>query len=131
MEKAQVLLKTVLRIFKIALCLRNRHAFMWQSVEILKVFSILTSKQIFWKTKTFFKKLESCILVGNASFPYKTAISEVCLSLMTSYQARRNEKNSGSQQLWNIVSHGWPTKKTFNFKSSKRTRRTLMLARGG
>ena len=31
---------------------------MWQSVEILNVFNILTLKQIFWKTKTFFKKLE-------------------------------------------------------------------------
>ena len=41
----------------------------------------LTLKQIFWKTKTFFKKLEYCFLVvstkiENASLPYKTAISE-------------------------------------------------------
>ena len=39
------------------------------------------SKQIFWKTKTSFKKLEYRFLVEstkieNASFPYKTAISE-------------------------------------------------------
>ena len=38
-------------------------------------------KQIFWKMKTFFKKLEYCFLVEsakieNAFFPYKTAISE-------------------------------------------------------
>ena len=38
-------------------------------------------KQIFWKTKTFFKKLEYRFLVEstkieNVSFPYKTAISE-------------------------------------------------------
>ena len=37
-------------------------------------------KQIFWKMKTFFKKLEYRFLVentkmDNASFPYKTAIS--------------------------------------------------------
>ena len=54
---------------------------MWQSVEILNIFNTLTLKQIFWKTKTFFKKLEYRFLVEstkieNASFPYKTAISE-------------------------------------------------------
>ena len=54
---------------------------MWQSVEILNDFNTLTLKQIFWKTKTFFKKLEYRFLVEstkieNASFPYKTAISE-------------------------------------------------------
>ena len=69
------------RIFKIALRLRGRHVFMWQSVKILNVFNTLTLKQIFWKTKTFFKKLEYRFLVEstkieNASFPYKTAISE-------------------------------------------------------
>ena len=41
----------------------------------------MSLKQIFWKTKNFFKKLEYCFLVEstkieNASFPYKTAISE-------------------------------------------------------
>ena len=71
----------VLGIFKIALRLRNRHIFMWQSKEILNDFNTLTLKQIFWKTKTFFKKLENYFLVEsikieNASFPYKTAISE-------------------------------------------------------
>ena len=54
---------------------------MWQSVEILKVFNTLILKQIFWKTKTFFKKLEDRFLAESAktesaSFPYKTAISE-------------------------------------------------------
>ena len=54
---------------------------MWQSVEVLNDFSILTLKQIFWKTRTFFKKLEYRFLVEstkieNASFPYKTAISD-------------------------------------------------------
>ena len=64
-----------------ALCLRDRHVFMLKSVEILNDFDTSTLKQIFWKTKTFFKKLEYRILVEstkieNASFPYKTAISE-------------------------------------------------------
>ena len=54
---------------------------MWQSVKVSNIFNTLTLKQIFWKTKTFFKKLEYRFLVEstkieNASFPYKTAISE-------------------------------------------------------
>ena len=36
---------------------------MRQSLEILKVFNTLTLKQIFWKTITFFKKLEYRFLV--------------------------------------------------------------------
>ena len=52
MEKAQVLLKTLLGIFKIALRLRDQHVFMRQSLEILNVFNTLDLKQIFWKTKT-------------------------------------------------------------------------------
>ena len=54
---------------------------MWQSVEILNVFSTLTLKKVFLKTKTFFKKLEYNFLVEstkieNASFPHKTVISK-------------------------------------------------------
>ena len=54
---------------------------MLKSVEILNDFDTSTLKQIFWKTKTFFKKLEHRFLVEstkieNASFPYKSAISE-------------------------------------------------------
>ena len=71
----------ILGIFKIALCLRDRHVFMWQSLKILNVFNTLTLKQIFWKTKNFFEKLQYPFLVEStmieiASFPYKTAISE-------------------------------------------------------
>ena len=54
---------------------------MWQSLKISNVFNTLTLKQIFWKTKTFFRKLEYRFLfesnnTENTSFPYKTAISE-------------------------------------------------------
>ena len=54
---------------------------MWQSVEILIVFNTLTLKQIFWKTKTFFKKLEYRFLVEtanieNTSFSFKTILSK-------------------------------------------------------
>ena len=71
----------VLEIFKIVLCVRNRHVFLWQSLEVLSIFNILALKEILWKMKTFFKKLENYFLVEstqteNASFPNKTALSE-------------------------------------------------------
>ena len=52
-----------------------------QSVEIFNVFNSLTLKQIFWKMKTFSKKLEYRFIVErtkveNVSFSYKTVISE-------------------------------------------------------
>ena len=54
---------------------------MRQPVGILNVFNTLNLKQIFWKTKTFFEKLENQFLDGNAriensSSQYKTAILE-------------------------------------------------------
>ena len=60
---------------------RDWCVFMWQSVEVLKVFNTLTLKQVFWKTETFLKKLEYHFLVEStkiqsASFPYKTVLSE-------------------------------------------------------
>ena len=50
-------------------------------MKVSNVFNTLTLKQIFWKTKTFFGKLEYDFLVeatkiGNTSFPFKTALSE-------------------------------------------------------
>ena len=61
--------------------MRDRHVFMWRLLEISNHFNTLTLKQIFWKTKTLFKKLEYLFLVestkiDNATFPYKTALSE-------------------------------------------------------
>ena len=54
---------------------------MWNSVQILNVFNTLALIQIFWRTKTFSKKLEYCFLVEttkieNISFRFKTALSE-------------------------------------------------------
>ena len=71
----------VLGIFKIALRLRDRHVFMWQSVKASNVFNTLTLKQIFLKTKTFSKKLVCHCLVETTkikktSFLFKTAPSE-------------------------------------------------------
>ena len=50
-------------------------------MEILNVFNALTLIQIFWKTETFFKKLENHFLVEttkieNTSFLFKTTLSE-------------------------------------------------------
>ena len=36
---------------------------MWQSLEIFNIFSTLTLKQVFWKTKALFKKLKYRFLV--------------------------------------------------------------------
>ena len=54
---------------------------MRQSVKVSNVFNTLTLKQIFWKTKTFFKKLDYLFLVEttkieNTSFPFKTTLPE-------------------------------------------------------
>ena len=54
---------------------------MWQAIELLNVFITLTLKQIFWKAQTFFIKLEYPFLdesskIVNATYPYKTALSE-------------------------------------------------------
>ena len=52
---------------------------MRQSVKILNVFKTLPLKQIFWKTKTFFERLEyrfsvESTKIENASFPYQFAL---------------------------------------------------------
>ena len=54
---------------------------MSKSVKVLNVFNTLTLIPIFWKTKTFYKKLEYRFLVEttkieNTLFPFKTALSE-------------------------------------------------------
>ena len=64
---------------------------MWQ-VEILNIFNTLTLKQIFWEMKTSIKELEYYFLVEstkieNASFPYKTAISEA--NVMTNWMVNK------------------------------------------
>ena len=54
---------------------------MCQSVNVLNVFNTSNLISIFWKTKTFFIKLEYCFLVEttnieNTSFPFQAALSE-------------------------------------------------------
>ena len=63
-----------------ALRLRDRQVFMWQSQKILNVFNTL--RPIFSKTKTFFQKtgvpfLVESTKIENTTFPYKTSLSEV------------------------------------------------------
>ena len=70
----------VLEIYKIVLRLKDRYVFIWQSLEILNVFFTLRLKQVFWKMKTFSRKLEYSFLVEhtkieNTTFPYKTALT--------------------------------------------------------
>ena len=71
----------VLEIFKIALYLRDRHVFMWQSLEILNDFNTLATKM-----KTFFNNWSSYLVEKikseRASFPYKTAISEAHVKII-------------------------------------------------
>ena len=54
---------------------------MWRSLEILNVFSTFTLKPVFWKTKTFFKKLVYNFLVKrtaieSVTFPHKSSWSK-------------------------------------------------------
>ena len=54
---------------------------MCQSGKVSNVFNTFTFKQVFWKAKTFLKKLGYRFLVEttkieNTSFPFKTALSE-------------------------------------------------------
>ena len=61
----------VVGIFEIALRLRDWHV-MRPSLEIENVFTNLTLKQVFWKTKTFSKKLEYRVLVESAKIKSAT-----------------------------------------------------------
>ena len=65
---------------------------MWQSVEFLKVCNTLTLKQIFWKTKTVSKNWSFLLentKIENASFPYKTAMSEANIKTNRMESARQ------------------------------------------
>ena len=81
---------------------------MWQSVKILNFFNTLTLQHIFWKTKTFFKKLGYRFLVEttkieNASYPYKTAISESSVKtnrMVTTKWTYHEERSFASNYLF-------------------------------
>ena len=93
---------------------------MRQSLEVLNVFNTLTLKQIFRKTQTLFKKMDYRFLVestkiDNATFPYKTALTEanVKINRMGSTKCTYHKERdfSGNYflffkilfQFWNLV----------------------------
>ena len=98
-------------IFKIEPHFSDQHIFIWQSVEILNFFNIFTLKPIFWKTKTFFKKLD-CFLVEstnieNASFPYQNTMSGANIKthgIMSTKWTYHKQRSFASNYLifWNI-----------------------------
>ena len=81
-DRAQVLLKNSTRDFQNSSPFKRSACFYVTISGNCKRFQYtLTLKQIFWKTKAFFKKLEcrflvESTLIGNSSFSYKTTISE-------------------------------------------------------
>ena len=86
---------------------------MWQSLEILNAFNTLILKQIFWKTKTFFKKkkLENSFIVENTTieiltYPYKTVNANVKANRMESTRwTYRKERSFASIYFifWKIL----------------------------
>ena len=82
---------------------------MLQSVKVLKVFNTLTLIQVFWKTKTVFKKMEYHFLVEttkieSTSFPFKTALSEANFKtnrMTTTKWTYHNEWSFASNALFN------------------------------
>ena len=80
-ERASVLLKNSTRDFQDSPPFERSACFYMTITQNLNVFNTLTLKQIFWKAKTFFEKLDYHFLVESskiesASFSYKTPISE-------------------------------------------------------
>ena len=73
---------------------------MRQPLETLRVLNTLTLKQIFWKTKTFFKKLKYHYLVRSAKteiakFPYKIVLSETSVGKYKKYVQKGALTNNG------------------------------------
>ena len=80
-ERAQFLLKNGTRDFQNSPPFERSACFYVTISESFKRFQYLTLKQIFWKTKPFFKKLEyrflvETIKIENTSFLFKSAPSE-------------------------------------------------------
>ena len=78
---------------------------MWQSVKALNVFNTLILIEIFWKTKTFIKKVEYRFLVEttkieNTAFPFKIALSEA--NVKTN---RMTMKKWTYHEAWSVASN--------------------------
>ena len=76
---SEFLWKTVLGIFKIALRLWDQHISVWQSLEILNVFNVLTLKEVFWKNENLFWKTGVPFLSWKYSY-WKSNISIIKLA---------------------------------------------------
>ena len=74
-KKRRLFWKMVLGIFKIVLCLRDWHIFMWQSAEIFERFQCFNSETDFLKNKNFFKKVEYHFLVESTKHHFHTKLS--------------------------------------------------------
>ena len=90
---------------------------MWKLMEILNVFNALTLKNIFWKTRTFFKKwayrfLDESTKIANAIFPYKTALSEANVKTKWGVQNAPITKNEVFASIYLIF-----VKILFHFKN--------------
>ena len=85
--------------------------FLCDSLKILNFFNGLTLKQLFCKTKTFFKKLGYCFSFEstkfeNASFPCKTGISEGNVNtnkMVTTKWTYRKERSFASNYFIIII----------------------------
>ena len=85
--------------------------FLCDNLKILNFFNGLTLKQLFCKTKTFFKKLEYCFSFEstkfeNASFPCKTGISEGNVNtnkMVTTKWTYRKERSFASNYFIIII----------------------------
>ena len=78
---------------------RDRHVFMWQSLEIVNVFTTLALKQVFWKTKTFYEKLKYRFLaevsvIKSAKFPYQSPL------LKANVKKNRNREYRMDTGVW-------------------------------
>ena len=101
-EKAYILLKNGTRGFQNSPRFERSAYFMWQSVKVSNFFNTLTLKQIFWKTKTFFKKLEYRFVVETTKIE------------STSFQFRLLcQKPMLRQTEWRL--QNGPTSSYFNF----------------
>ena len=85
--------------------------FLCDNLKILNFFNGLTLKQLFCKTKTFFKKLGYCFSFEstkfeNASFPCKTGISEGNVNtnkMVTTKWTYRKERSFASNYFITII----------------------------
>ena len=93
-KKTKVLLKTLLGIIKIALRLRNRHVFMWQSVET-ELFQYFNFETDFLENENFFQK------TGVPFFSRKIGISEKSIKIGISEANVKTNRTMSTKWTYN------------------------------